>query len=73
MSTHSAAAGGVVGALMGFSFIFAFNPVFSLCLSVTLAGAVGSARLILRQHTLGEVGLGVLVGLLCGFLGVLMV
>ncbi|MBR5530156.1 MAG: hypothetical protein IKU63_01435 [Bacteroidaceae bacterium] len=73
VSTHSAAAGGVVGALVGFSFTFAFNPIFSLCLAVTLTGAVGSARLILRQHTLGEVGLGVLVGLLCGFLGVLLV
>lgn len=73
VSTHSAAAAGVVGALIGFSFIFAFNPIFSLCLSILLTGAVGSARLILRQHTLGEVGWGVLVGLLCGFLGVLLV
>lgn len=73
VSAHSAAAGGVVGALMGFSIIFVFNPMWALCSAVLLTGAVASARLILRQHTLGEVGLGVLVGVLCGFLSVLCV
>ncbi len=64
---HSAAAGGIIGALLGFSLIFAFNPTYWLCFAVLMAGAVGTARLILRQQTLTEIGVGTLIGLLCGF------
>ncbi len=72
ISTHSAAAGGVVGALTAFASIFGFDPTAWLCLTILLAGAVCSARLILRQHTLQEVGLGVLVGLICGWSSVIL-
>ncbi len=67
VSTHAAAAGGVVGALTAFSLIFRFNPTSWLCLSVLLCGAVCTSRLILRQHRLPDVGIGVLVGIICGF------
>lgn len=73
VSTHSAAAGGVIGALMGFAQIFAFDPTGWLCVSILLAGAVGSARLILRQHTLKEIGLGTLIGIVCGFFCVILI
>jgi len=73
VSTHSAAAGGVVGALMAFSLIFSFDPTAWLCLAILLTGLVSTSRLILRQHTLGEVGAGVLVGVICGFLSILVV
>ncbi len=71
--THSAAVGGVAGALLGFSLIFPFNPTGWLCLTVMLAGVVGSARLVLRQHTLSEVGIGCLVGVLCGFFFIVLI
>lgn len=64
---YSAAAGGVIGALIAFSLIFMFNPTGWLCLVVLLSGLVGTARLILRQQTLLEIGTGTLVGILCGF------
>lgn len=67
VSTHSAASGGVIGALIAFSMIFLFDPTGWLCLTILLAGAVGTSRLILRQHTLAEIGLGTLIGILCGF------
>lgn len=67
VSTHSAAAGGVVGALAAFSLIFSFNPVGWLCLAILICGVVGSSRLILRQHQLPDVLLGTLVGVVCGF------
>ena len=67
VSTHSAAIGGVAGALIAFSFKFAFNPVWWLCLVLILGGMVGTARIILRQHTLSQVVTGYLIGFLCAF------
>ncbi len=68
ISTHTAGIGGVAGALMSYSIAFSFNPLWWLCLVLILAGAVGSARMILRQHTLSQVVTGFLVGLTCAIL-----
>lgn len=65
ISTHTAAVGGVAGALFVFAEIFTFNPVWWLCLVITVAGIVGTARIILRQHTTGQVVAGFLIGFLC--------
>ncbi len=73
VSVHSAASGGVVGALLAFSFIFTFDPTWWLCLSIILAGAVGTSRIILRQHTLPQVAVGTLIGFVCGFASILYV
>ncbi len=73
VSTHAAASGGVVGALIAFSMIFSFDPTGWLCLTILLSGMVCTARLILRQHTLREMGWGVVVGLVCGFVCILCV
>lgn len=67
ISTHAAASGGVIGALMAFAVLFSFDPTGWLCLVVLLSGMVCTARLMLRQHTLGELGWGVLIGVICGF------
>ena len=67
ISTHSAAIGGVTGAIVAFSLIFSFNPVWWLCLVLVLAGMVGTARMILRQHSLAQVVAGFFVGLVCAF------
>lgn len=68
VSTHTAAIGGVVGALAAFSQIFLFNPTGWFCLTILLAGAVGTARMVLRQHTLGEVIAGFLLGTVTSYL-----
>lgn len=73
ISTHSAASGGFIGALIAFSFMLGFDPTFWLCVCIVLAGMVSTARLILRQHTLLELGLGTVVGIICGFLCLLLV
>lgn len=73
ISTHAAASGGVIGALMAFSFIFAFNPIGWLCLAILLCGMVSTARLILRQHTYAEIGWGVIVGIVSGFVSILLI
>lgn len=65
ISTHSAAIGGFGGGLIAFSFKYSFNPVSWLCLIIILAGLVGTARMILRQHTLSQVVAGFGVGFVC--------
>ena len=66
ISTHSAAIGGVAGALLAFSAIFIFNPVKWLSLVMIVAGLVGTSRMILRQHTLEQVVAGFAVGFIVG-------
>ena len=62
ISTHTAAIGGVAGGLVSYSIAFSFNPLWWLCFVLILAGAVGTARMILRQHSLSQVVTGFLVG-----------
>ena len=62
ISTHTAAIGGVTGALLAFAAIFGFNPLGWLCLVIIMAGMVGTSRMILRQHTLRQVCYGFLLG-----------
>lgn len=47
---------------------FSFNPLWWLCLVLVLAGAVGTARMILRQHTLSQVVMGFLIGIVCAIM-----
>ena len=68
ISTHTAGIGGVTGSLVSYSIAFSFNPLWWLCFVLLLAGAVGSARMILRQHTLAQVVTGFLVGVTCAIL-----
>lgn len=71
ISTHTAAIGGVAGALFVFGELFGFNPVWWLCLVLVLAGILGTSRMILRQHSLLQVVAGFLVGLTCSIVGLI--
>ena len=73
ISTHTAAIGGVAGALFAFADIFGFNPVGWLCGVFMLAGLLGTSRMILRQHTLAQVVAGFWVGFVCAVVGILFV
>lgn len=73
LSTHMASCGMMVGGLLSYSFIFQFNPVWWLCVFILLAGVLGSARIIVRQHTLNEVGGGFFAGIFCGVIGILFI
>ncbi|MFW5625952.1 MAG: phosphatase PAP2 family protein [Segatella copri] len=68
ISTHTAAIGGVAGGLISYSIAFSFNPLWWLCFVLILAGAVGTARMILRQHSLSQVIGGFLIGAACAIL-----
>nr|WP_320037119.1 hypothetical protein [uncultured Bacteroides sp.] len=71
ISEHMTAIGGVIGGLIAFSFLFNYNPTIWLSLFILLAGVLGSARIILRHHTLPEVLTGFMVGAACAILGIL--
>lgn len=71
ISTHSAAIGGVAGAIMAFSHIFIFNPSWWLSVVVIMGGVVGTSRMILRQHTLAQVIVGFIVGTICAFTAII--
>ena len=68
LSEHMAGMGGIIGGLVAFSALFSYNPVVWLCLFILIAGILGSARIVLGHHTLGEVLSGFVVGLVCSFL-----
>ena len=72
ISTHTAAIGGVGGALFAFSFYLGFNPVWWLCLVFLTAGILGSCRMILRQHDLAQVVVGFWVGGFCAATAILL-
>ena len=68
LSEHMAGMGGIIGGLVSFSALFSYNPVVWLCLFILIAGILGSARIVLGHHTLGEVLSGFVVWLVCSFL-----
>ena len=71
ISTHTAAIGGMAGALFAFAEYLGFNPVWWLCLIFIVAGMVGTSRMILRQHSLGQVVGGLWVGFVCAAIAIL--
>lgn len=72
ISTHTAAIGGVAGALIGFSILFFFNPMWWFCWVILLSGMVGTARMLLHQHSLPQVVGGFLLGFFCAFFVILL-
>lgn len=66
ISTHTAAIGGVTGALFAFGELFNFNPVGWLCVVFILSGLLGTSRIILRQHSLPQVLAGYAIGVAAG-------
>ena len=73
ISTHTAAIGGVGGALFAFAEYLGFNPVWWLCLVFFVAGLLGTCRMILRQHSLAQVVAGFWVGFLCAAIAILFI
>jgi len=65
VSTHMVGMGGLVGALNAFSILFFYNPVWPYCALLLLSGALGTSRIILRQHSLAQVLVGFGIGYAC--------
>ncbi len=73
ISSHSAAAGAPIGCLVVYAALFGFNPVWWLCWLILMSGLVDCSRMVLRRHTLAQVLAGTWVGIVCGFLGILLI
>lgn len=73
VSTHTAAIGGIAGAVAAFGGIFGFNPVWWLCAIILLGGLVGTSRMLLMQHSLGQVAGGFVIGAVAAFVTVIVV
>ncbi|BEG99909.1 hypothetical protein [Bacteroides sedimenti] len=71
ISEHMTAIGGVVGGLIAFSFLVNYNPLFWLSFFILASGCLGTARIVLKHHTLPEVLTGFLIGFLCAIFGIL--
>lgn len=64
VSMHAAAAGGMIGLLIVVMIVSRVNLFMPMMISILIAGIIGSARLVLRAHTNGEIGLGYFLGII---------
>ena len=67
ISAHAAGIGGVVALIYQIHVqgLSAFDLLWLLCLSIVVAGLLGSSRMILRRHDLWQVLAGAVTGFLC--------
>jgi hypothetical protein len=54
ISNHMAAVGGMTGTIFALSFRSGVNPVYAILTVVLLSGLIGTARLVLNKHSIGE-------------------
>lgn len=71
VSVHAAGAGAIISAIAAYGAIFQFNPLFWMSIAIVVTGLVGTSRMILRQHNLSQILVGVVIGLICGFFGII--
>lgn len=69
VSMHAAGAGGIIGFLLAHGALLGFSPVMPMIMAIFISGLVGTSRLILRRHTLAQVNVGSILGVLCGIIG----
>lgn len=68
ISAHMLGAGGLVGGVLAVCFfVEKSNPYYLFMVAFVIAGMIGTSRLILKRHTLGQVIAGFLVGFLLSF------
>lgn len=67
ISAHMAGIGGIIALIYQIHIqgLSAFNLLWLLCITIIVAGMLGTARLVLRKHDLLQVLAGVVVGFLC--------
>ena len=68
ISLHTSAIAGLIGFLICFSHFYNQNVLFILIAMVLLAGLIGSSRLKLKAHSMKEVFLGFVLGVLTQFI-----
>lgn len=71
ISAHMAGLGGVVGAIIAFSYKLSSNMLFALIVFILISGMVGFARMQLNAHTPKQIYTGFLIGLVTQLLLIL--
>lgn len=71
LSEHTMGIGFLIGGLVAFSIIMAYNAVWWLCLFILVAGILGTSRILLGRHSLGEVLCGFFLGFCSSFFSIL--
>lgn len=64
ISMHTSAAGGMVGIIIVLMMMSPVNMLVPFFIALIIAGAIGSARLVLGAHQRGDVYLGYVIGIL---------
>jgi hypothetical protein len=64
ISMHTTAAGGAIGIMVVLLFLSPVNMLTALFATVIIGGIVGTARLILREHTPAELWMGYAIGII---------
>lgn len=72
VSMHAAGAGGIIGFVVTHGVLLNYTPVLPVIISILVCGLVCSSRLVLRRHTLAQVNVGALMGLICGVAGTIL-
>lgn len=67
ISAHLVGIGGALGALLALMWVNGVRAPLLLCALLVLAGALGTARLLVTDHTPAQVYAGALLGLACTF------
>ena len=73
ISIHTAGSGVLIGGILAYSWVFIINPLPWLSILILLSGIIASARIVIRQHSLSEIGFGFMVGFFCGLAGILFI
>ena len=68
ISNHMAAIGAVAGLFFALSFRKGLNPVYSLLIIILVSGLIGTARLVLKKHSIGEIIAGYALGFIVLYL-----
>jgi hypothetical protein len=63
VSMHTTAAGGAIGIMIVLLFLSPINMLTALICTILIGGVVGTARLILKEHTTPEIWMGYITGL----------
>jgi len=69
ISAHALGIGGITGGVMALSLAAHQNPFYFFIILWVLAGLIGTARVILQKHTIGQVCAGFALGWICIFCG----
>jgi membrane-associated phospholipid phosphatase len=64
ISMHTSATGSMIGILMIMMFLSPVNLVLPFFIALIIAGLIGTSRMILKAHYLGEIWAGYIIGIL---------